>query len=184
MFYFWTSLKEIVLPSNVLYIDDYAFSQCSALESVVIPEKVKFIGYQAFNNCELLSSLEIPSSSELDSIASNAFYNTGLKTIKIPDNVRYIGENAFNLCNSLTYVTLPSSLKGIENSTFANCDSLQSIAIPDKVKRNHQATNKKSHIHFLCIWLFETHKQVCESFYLAYSINLVSLIAVTFILPG
>ena len=134
MFYFWNSLKEIVLPSSVLYIDEYAFSQCSALESVVIPDKVKFIGKSAFNNCELLSFVECSPSSELDSIAGNAFYNSGLKSIRIPDNVRYIGDNAFNQCNSLISVTLPSSLEAIQDYVFANCDSLQSIVIPDKVK--------------------------------------------------
>lgn len=41
--------KKVVLPDNLLVIDDYAFSESSGFSDLVIPSKVRYIGYKAFD---------------------------------------------------------------------------------------------------------------------------------------
>ena len=151
-------LKEIVLPSTAIYIDGYAFYNCHSLSSVIlpndleeinyeafrncnslkaisIPDKVKYIGYNAFGYCSALTSVEFTSTSKLDSIADNAFYDTNLKSIIIPEQVTTIGNSAFSFCDSLATVTLSSNLEYIGDEAFKGCYMLTSIVIPDKVKK-------------------------------------------------
>ncbi len=47
-----TSLKEIILPSTVTYLDSYIFSRLDSLEKVVIPKSVVRISDSAFYSCE------------------------------------------------------------------------------------------------------------------------------------
>lgn len=50
------TLKHIVIPESVIWIEDYAFDGCSALESVTIEGKTIRIGSRAFRYCSELSS--------------------------------------------------------------------------------------------------------------------------------
>ena len=127
MMFYRMSIKEVILPSNSLYIDEEAFYYCTKLKRVIIPDKVKSIGSNAFRNCGLLSSVEFTSTSELDSIADWAFYNTNLKTFVIPDKVRMIGSYAFYECDSLLNVTINNKVKYIGNEAFSGCRMLSSV---------------------------------------------------------
>ena len=88
---------EVMIPSTVTKIGEYAFYNCGKLDRVVLPNKVDEIGKYAFKNTSIHSekdySLEIPDT--VTSIGSGAFYGIGVKTITIPDSVIYIGEMAF-----------------------------------------------------------------------------------------
>lgn len=48
-------LETFIIPSNIEYIEDYAFCNCISLKSVDIPESVKIVGDRAFYNCGLAS---------------------------------------------------------------------------------------------------------------------------------
>ena len=48
---------ELVLPSYITKINQYAFYNCSGLTSVTIPDSVTSIGYDAFYNCTSLTSI-------------------------------------------------------------------------------------------------------------------------------
>ena len=62
---------KIVIPDNVISIEDGAFYSCQRIKSITIPDGVKRIGKQAFDGC------------------------TALESINIPDNVKEIGPDAF-----------------------------------------------------------------------------------------
>ena len=51
------SLKEIVLPSGLINIEEYAFSYCQTLTTITIPESVKAIDYHAFIYCNDLATV-------------------------------------------------------------------------------------------------------------------------------
>lgn len=59
-----TNLQNIEFPQSLMYIDDYAFQNCSSLQSIDISECEKFatIGNSAFNNCASLESVSLPAS--------------------------------------------------------------------------------------------------------------------------
>ncbi len=110
---------DVVIPSVVTSIGDYAFAGCYSLTSITIPDSVTKIGdYAFFNNCHSLTSITIPDS--VTSIGSCAFLNcASLTSITIPDSVTSIGDCAFAYCTSLTFATY----KG-KTYTYKNIGSL------------------------------------------------------------
>ena len=74
VFWYSCSLSNIVIPSSVTSIGNWAFNGCTSLSNIVIPNSVTSIGDWAFSDC------------------------TSLSNIVIPDSVTGIGKGAFNGC--------------------------------------------------------------------------------------
>lgn len=139
-------LSEIRLPSNLEYIERYAFHGQDNIEKVEFPEKLKRIGGfgncrgikkitipegaesiedDAFSGCSSLENIELPSS--LQSIENESFSFSGLREIIIPDNVTNIGERSFASCKELQKIKLPSNLQAIGKGAFVYCEQLREI---------------------------------------------------------
>ena len=54
-FYWYTSLKSVVIPDSVTSISKWAFYNCKLLTSVEIPSSVTSIDEDAFKRCESLT---------------------------------------------------------------------------------------------------------------------------------
>ena len=131
---FWgcSSLSDIVIPSSVTSIGDGAFMCCRFLSKIVIPSSVTSIGFSAFFDCSSLSEIVIPSS--VTSIGNRAFFSCrSLSKIVIPSSVTSIGDCAFERCCSLSEIVIPSSVTSIGVSAFSCCGSLSKIVIPSGV---------------------------------------------------
>ena len=90
------NVKSYVVPSSVISIDR-AFSWCRSLSEIVIPSSVTSIGDWAFYGCDSLLEIVIPSS--VTSIGDCAFWDCySLLEIVIPSSVTSIGDSAFNEC--------------------------------------------------------------------------------------
>ncbi|MGI6770348.1 MAG: leucine-rich repeat domain-containing protein [Bacilli bacterium] len=148
---FKDKLTNVVFPSYVTSISNYAFEDCSKLSSITIPNSVTSIGYQAFKGCTNLSEIILPSDltyiadstffgcfsltsiilpESLESIYDSAFYQCySLTSINIPESVTYIGYGVFGECVSLTSITIPSGVNSIKPETFYYCLSLQNVVI-------------------------------------------------------
>lgn len=119
--------------SNLEHICNSAFDSCISLKSIVIPNRVKWIDAHAFDNCTNLTNITLPSS--LSSIEEAVFRNcSALSNITIPSNVRYLKSNAFTNCTSLRNINCnPNYLEAYgwnstkSDSTFINCRSLATI---------------------------------------------------------
>ena len=132
------SETDLILPSYITQINQYAFRNCSSLTSVEIPDGVTSIGSKAFYNCDGLTSVVIPDS--VTSIGKYAFYDCdGLTSVVIPDSVTSIGEDAFYDCGRLTSVVIGDSVTSIGSSAFSYCDSLTSVVIGDSVTSIYNA---------------------------------------------
>ena len=113
-FYGCDSLISVVIPSSVTSISDWAFRECRSLTSMVIPDRVTSIGNYAFSACGSLTSVVIPNS--VTSIGDYAFsYCSSLTSVVIGDSVTSIGDWAFDDCISLTYY-IKDGLKYLGNS--------------------------------------------------------------------
>jgi len=92
-----TTVKEVIIPSSVTSIGNYAFSNCTGLVEIEIPNSITQIGSYAFYNCSRLIKVEIPNS--VTNIGSYAFFNcSSLTDIQIPSSTRTIFRNTFGLC--------------------------------------------------------------------------------------
>lgn len=99
-----SSAETVVLPRNVLSIEDRAYFGNSSLDKVVLPDSIKRIGAYCFANSSLVS-------------------------INIPQSVEFIGEKAFDNIPGLSiYGTLNSYAE-----QYCNDNDLFLIDDPDKI---------------------------------------------------
>jgi len=137
-------VTRIEIPDSVTTIKDYVFRGCTSLTSVTIPDSVTSIGNDAFYGCTSLTSVTIPDS--VTSIGHSVFYGcTSLESITLP----FVGatkdgtDHTYFGCIFGIDVNydVPASLKevvitggtSIGDYAFSNCDSLETITIPDSV---------------------------------------------------
>ena len=93
MFYKWSGIKSITIPSSVTSIGNYAFVNTD-IEHITIPSNVKTVGNQVFADCKKLT------------------------TITFEEGVEQIGSLGANL--SLSEIIFPNSLLKITSSLFIN----------------------------------------------------------------
>ena len=126
-----SAVTELVIPSGVTAIADYAFAYGSTMTSVVIPDAVTRIGVGAFMGCSGLTEVIIPQG--VTAIESSTFSGcSSLTKIQIPDGVTTVSGSAFADCTSLTEISLPDSVTRM-GAAFSGCTSLVRFVIPQGV---------------------------------------------------
>ena len=158
------TIKSINIPEGIEYVGINAFYNCSSLETVVLPEGVKYIGSGAFMGCDSIKSISIPESCEFlgDNCFS---YCPSLERLIIPSKVKYIGDSIVSntlveiddnnehycILNNAIYskdkkelvyyfgkdksYTIPDATEIIKHGAFKYNDYLESVIIPDSVKK-------------------------------------------------
>lgn len=100
---------ELVIPSNILTIEDSAFWACTGLTSLIFETGINTIGTYAFNSCSNLNG-----------------------TLEIPTSCLTIGDSAFISCNKLDVLILNEGLQSIGISAFQSCTQLSgTLDFPD-----------------------------------------------------
>ncbi len=74
-----SKVREIILPTNITSIGEYAFYGSANLKSIAIPSSVTSIGDNAFNSCNNLTSITLPNS--VTSIGEYAFRGCVLQKV-------------------------------------------------------------------------------------------------------
>mgnify|MGYP003312175879 CR=1 FL=1 len=121
-------LTSISLQEGVTSIGTNAFENCSGIEGdLVIPSTVKSIGDFAFSGCEKLPSVTIKGGS----IGESAFSGcTGLTSISLQEGVTSIGTNAFENCSGIEgALVIPKTMTSIGGYAFRNCEKVPSVTI-------------------------------------------------------
>lgn len=162
--YAFDDCKSLPIKNNIRYADTYLVEAIDkTLDTYIIDEKTKFIGSWAFYGCSAMSSVSIPENVLL--IANLAFRNcSSLTEITIPENVICIEEDAFKGCTNIKklnynaknahtvcysdhnsyYSPYPTSynelnigehVESLPDFLASNCKELQSVIIPDNVKK-------------------------------------------------
>ncbi len=131
-------VTDLVIPSGVTSIGNYAFFYCTSLTSITIPDSVTSIGYSAFDGCTSLEYTEHNNGKYLGN-TTNPYVvlvdviDNSITSFDIPDRIKFIDGYAFADCTSLTSITIPNSVTSIGSNAFSGCTSLTSITIPDSV---------------------------------------------------
>ncbi len=122
-------VTDLVIPSSITTIRDYAFYYCQGLTSVTIPSSVTSIGNYAFFSCNGITSASIPNS--IRTIGNYAFSNCQALTgaLTIPNSVTTIGNYAFSSCYALTSLSIGNSVTSIGDLAFYNCRGLTSMTV-------------------------------------------------------
>lgn len=141
-----TAVEEVVIPSGVTTIPDYAFNQCENLTSVKMLGKVTSIGSHAFDKCHQLES--ISGCANIKEIGAFAFAENELMSIDaFPQGLEKVGESALYFCQKAEIGALPSAIRELAPSAFAYCLGLTEIEIPEGItvipENCFRATNAK-----------------------------------------
>lgn len=95
------------LSENVMIGKDSFSTENESLQTVIIPSSVKYIGRAAFYGMKNLQLVQFAAGSQLESIETYAFMNSGLSgTVTLPDTVNRIGSFAFAYCSGVTAYSL------------------------------------------------------------------------------
>lgn len=136
-------LKEITFDkrSRLKVIEREAFNSCSSLKNIQLPDCVEEIGLDAFNGTGLESFVAPPS---LKVLRQSAFQDCkSLRYVKLNEGLEVLGTDEYpgdwDWCgvfqgSAVEYVELPSTLRRIECSTFAECENLKSIELPERLE--------------------------------------------------
>ncbi len=146
-------LEELVIPSSVTRISEYAFDSCESLTRVEISERVETIDSNAFRNCFYVNEITYRATSA--EVSSLAFSNVGEKTsgieLFVDNNVKQVffrnckivkvvfEENSTceilgGFGTEILEICIPDSVKTISKEAFSG-SALTSIVIPDSVTR-------------------------------------------------
>ena len=122
------NIQEVIVPSCVTSIKQFAFSGCRELKKVTIPNSVTSIGSFAFNDCRSLKEIKLPS--KITIIEEATFSNcSNLCDISIPDGVTEIKGGAFMGCKNLMEITIPDSVVKLADTALGDCPLVR-ISIP------------------------------------------------------
>ncbi len=140
-------IESISLSENTMYINGYAFYNCTSLKRVNSATDGEFnlsgsiaeIGYKAFCNCTLMESVTC---TNVTTIYESTFEgSTALKSVNISDGILTIEKYAFRNCAALETVNIGKTLETIGEYAFDGCSLITKLnsgsdntaVIPDSV---------------------------------------------------
>lgn len=121
-------ITEIVLPTGVKVIENWAFAKCYAADKIILPEGLETIGDHAFLKCEAAKEIVIPGSCK--TVETSAFYRCkSAEKLIIGMGVETLEKGAFEECASIKSVTVPDSVQTMEPYIFYNCTALENCTM-------------------------------------------------------
>ena len=153
-----TLVTDLLIPSGVTSIKNYAFYGCDTLISITIPSSITSIGSSAFMYCSKnLENITVASGNTKYIEKGNCLIEISSKTLMLGCNnsviptdgsITSIGDFAFYDCDNLTSITISSSVKRIGRSAFEDCGKLASVTFENtsgwKVSFNSDLSNSES----------------------------------------
>lgn len=131
MFY-GSSIKEMIVPSNIETIEESCFEDCVDLSSVIFHSQNKprilKIEYCAFANCKSLKKVDFSPVYDIAFGSACMFNCNSLNEITLPEHCM-ISENAFYRCKKLSKVNYLSSIAEFKTNVVLFANSFKGTAV-------------------------------------------------------
>lgn len=142
--FFNTQNVTINIPSSVISLGDYAFSENGSLKNIKVdPKNPNFTSINGvLYNKKKTKIVAVPGGikgtfvipSGITNIGNNSFYGCReITSVKIPSSVVSIGDQSFQFCKALTNIDIPSSVTFIGWGAFWGCSEMSRIELPSSV---------------------------------------------------
>ncbi len=145
-----SALTNIVIPTSVTSIGEYAFNNCAKITALTVPTNVNSVGNGAFDNMNSLQSVTWNAKqcntedNSFDPMFAIVTYNEwgeaftdgnpSITAFTFGNDVEIIP--AYVCCDlNLTNITIPSTVTTIGTAAFRECELLETITIPANVER-------------------------------------------------
>lgn len=125
-----SNIKHAKIPSGVTTIGYGAFYHCDYLREVTIPSSVVYIAPEAFSKSMWLENWLNGTGKEEYLVVGNGIllaYRGNGGNISIPDTVKRIGSQAFANNNTILSVNIPDSVIEIGEDAFRDCKNLETV---------------------------------------------------------
>lgn len=139
-----SNLEEVILPSTVTDVSDFAFSSCTSLK------RFKHLGTGemgdcAIRGCEALQEVQLPRG--ITEISPEMMGSTGIEEFHIPETVTTVRQYGFYSCEALRDIYFPASVTTIEAHLFeySNPDLVMHVTAGSAAERYA----KESSINFV-----------------------------------
>jgi|GEM_PF-534834 len=123
-------IESVILPEGLIAIGGYAFLYCSNLTDISIPDSVREVGSYAF-----IQTPWIENQTDTFVVVGDGLlyqYNGDDSHVVVPEGIKILGDSSFAFCESIESVQLPDSLTAIHRLAFGYCRSLTEVIFPDR----------------------------------------------------
>jgi hypothetical protein len=139
-----THYARIMLPENLVSIEDYSLVKVDSITSITIPASVKYISSaNPFRMSACLENINVDAGNVNFKSEGGALFSANGDTLKVcpaangyydyinavPEGVKDIGNNAFYGNKEINSIILPSTLNRIEDYGFYLCSNLSLIQL-------------------------------------------------------
>lgn len=133
------NLTSVSLPRSLARVEDSAFNGDEKLTTINFEENLQHLGSGVFGACVSLADVKIKTDNPNFKCEKGSIYSKDGKTLymylpgytgrqyKMPDTVENVKRYAFWGCAYLQDVMLSTGLASIDDMTFANCGSLETV---------------------------------------------------------
>lgn len=120
--------SAISLNSNIYYIGNGAFEDCTNLTSVSLPSKIYGMGEGLFKGCSGFTVPVYPAG--FDFVPAHQFDGTGISDIALPATIKSVGEAAYANCHNIKELTFDKTCQPVLGAkAFAGCDALETVTV-------------------------------------------------------
>ena len=120
-------LKSVTFKGDDAIIRSWAFGNTPSLKSVVLPSRLRWLDdWSIFQGAGQLESIKLPDTVEVIDDAVFA-YCPKLKNIYLGKSLRYVDIRAFAWCPQLQEISFPATLKVLRAEAFVGSSSLQRV---------------------------------------------------------
>lgn len=125
-----------------------------------VPVSVNEVYDGAFYKCSIR---EITFPSSVKKLGEEAFYASYIKTVNFSDGLSLIKSETFAQCNNLEEITIPESMESISGIAFAHCQNLKKAVIPATTTVNSDAFEDCENLTIYCYTNSSAHTYAIEN---------------------